>query len=987
MKHSSFCLKIMIGILLLLLTINIPSWSQELIRGAVNDGQNPVVGASVILKSNPTVGTVTNETGNFEIRASGKDTLVFKIIGFLTKEVPVNNRILISTSLQSTVANLNELVVVGYTTKELADISSSVSIVSSKQLNGGVTSNDVSSLLQGKVPGLLVSSADHSNPNGGQTVTIRGIGSIAANSSPLYVVDGIISPDDNVNPNDIQSITVLKDAAATGLYGSRASNGVIIITTKSGSNTGKTLINFNGRYGLGQVTFGHLQMMNSQQLYNYDKSFFPPTIMASSRPDSILNVNTDWRKLAYRTAPTQEYTLSASGGSKKTQFYISGDYFNQEGTLRTTWNQKYSVRTSVSHEINDKVKISVNISGFYRKFSNDASGHYGAFDGAIVNIPFDPAFTNSRPTKAIDDPNWIGREHDNFVYNWQYTFDHTQQEGLTGDVDLFYNITPHLTFSTFNRVGYDNSRRILYYDVRSKPGGGTNGLLENGFGANSTVVTSNRLEYINDFGKNHIDALVVGEGEKDFTNISSVTAFGLPPGLSVLDVATTLSSASGNNVETVFSKGLGQVNYDYDNRYFFVGSFINEGSSRFGSNNRSANFYTLAGSWKLDHEIFMRNLRSFNLLKLRISYGSTGNAQIPDYQSLGLYSYATQYAGFSAAIPLQLANPNLTWEKAKTIDLGVDIGLFNRIVMNLDLYNKLTNSLLLNAPLPYTSGFSSIFENVGSIRNKGIEINLETNNLIGKFKWTTNFNIAFDRNRVLKLSSGKPIIDNNNNQIISVGNDVLSWYMPKWAGVDPSDGNPLWYVVGPNGKASTTNSYNSATFQIVGKVSPNFTGGIYNEFSYKGFTLSGFFNFVSGGLVYNGEAEVDDGAYVQNNSRVLPRGWARWEKPGDHATEPLPVYGGNKLSNKPSSRYLEDGSYIRLRNIRLSYELPQSFLSRIKIVQGDLYISGDNLWTGTHYSGTDPEVSYSLGGGIIGGSGVVHFPIERSILLGINLGF
>ena len=961
-----------------------PSFPLNIITGTVKDQLgNPLGGVSVIIKGT-NKGTSTKVDGSFSIDANARDVLEFTFVGYQKKSITINktDNLSIVMEIEATVAT--EVVVVGYTSKPLAQLSSSISVVSGEQLND-VTSNDVTSLLQGKAAGLIVSNSSSGDPGSAPTVIIRGSSSISAGSAPLYVVDGIIGG--NVNPNDVESVTILKDAAATGLYGSRAANGVIIITSKSGKS-GKTNVRLSSTVGFNNASFGKFNVMNSQQLYDYEKTFFPPNVMASTRPDSLLSVNTNWRNLAFRTGITQDYAVAVSGGSEKTKVYISGDYYNEEGTIKTIGSGQYSFRANVSHEISSKLKLNVNISGNYRKFTQDASGHYGVLEGANNNMPFDNPFNPDGSIKMGTEPGWIGREHDNFLQGFQYNFNNTKLSGITGDLDLTYKIVPDLTFSTFNRVGYNNAKHVLYLDARSKYGGGTKGELDNGFSNNSGLITSNRLQYKNNFGKNNLSVLGVVEAEKNYSDNDSIVAQGLPAGLAVMNVASTILSGKGSTSENSFNRGLAQLDYNYDNRYFAVASFINESSSRFGANKRSANFYTLAGSWIVSNEHFMENQNFFDLLKVRVSYGSTGNAQINDYQSLGLYSYTSQYAGFSGSVQSQLANNNLTWEKAKTTNFGLDIGIFKRISMSIDLYNKTTAALLLNVPLPYTSGYSSVIENVGSVRNKGLEINLNTDNLTGNFKWTTNFNIAFNRNRVLKLNQGKDIVSGNQN--VSVGHDLFSWYMRKWAGVDPNNGDPLWEKVttdaNNNKVVTTTNSYNAATLQFVGTGSPDFTGGMSNEFSYKRFSLNVFLNFVSGNLVYNSQREGinSDGAYQDYNNAILPAGHSNWMKPGDKATEPLQVYGGNKLSNKPSSRYLENGSYIRLRNINLAYELPTSILNRTKITSFKIFVSGDNLWTGTDYSGMDPEVSLLPGAGTLSRT---NFPISKKVLFGINVGF
>jgi TonB-linked SusC/RagA family outer membrane protein len=958
------------------------------VKGVVKDKDGPLPSVTVSLKGSTKVFTATDINGNFSLKVPENGVLVFKAIGFTTQEVPVNGRSSITVVLDGSVSALNEVVVVGYTSKALSQLSSSVSVVSGEKLRD-VTSNDVNSMLQGKAPGVIVSSSSGS-PSAQPNVVIRGSSSITAGSAPLYVVDGVIGG--TANPNDIESVTVLKDAAATGLYGSRAANGVIIITTKSGK-AGKNEVNFSLTTGVNDATTGNFKLMNGQQLYDYQKTFYDPTTFNRDRPTSLLSHNTDWMNLAFRTALTQNYTVSVSGGSERTQVYVSGNYYNEQGTLRTTFNQAYNLRANITHKISNKFKLSVRLNTGFQRSADDASGNYGAIVGATRNLPWDYPYNPDGSIRKGTESNWLGREHDNFLHGWQYNLNDTRQTFLNGDVRLDYYIAPGLSFSSSNRAGYTNSKGEIYYDVRSKAGMGL-GQLINNLGFQSNLITSNQLHYEKNIGKNSFSAIAVAEAETNYIDANSLLGQGLVAGLHVMNAASTILSSgalNGSTNENSFSKGLVQVDYNYDSRYFLVGSYINEASSRFGANKRAGNFFTLGSSWILSNEGFMKDQKTFDLLKLRASYGQTGNAQIGNYQTLGLYSFSSQYAGYSASVPAQLANPDLTWEKAKTVDIGLDVSMFKRITLNVDVYDKTSAALLLNVQLPYTTGYSSVIQNVGSVRNRGLELNLSTVNLKGKFNWETNFNIAFNRSKVIKLDQGKDIITDNGftpPTIVSVGHDLNSFYMRKWAGVDPANGDPLWEKVttdaSGNKVVTKTNVLSDATPQFVGSFSPKFTGGFTNTFGYKAFTLSAFFNFVSGNMVFNSSRQNfdSDGAYETVNSIQMVNGWSRWTKPGDIATHPKAVFGGNKNSNKISSRYLEDGSYLRLRNVRFGYDLPKNFLSRIKVSSARVFVSGDNLWTLTKYSGMDPEIGLGPGGG----NSVDRYPISRKVLFGINLG-
>lgn len=776
-----------------------------------------IPGVNVLVK-NTAIGTVTDVDGNFSITLlTGSETLVFSSIGFITQEVRVNGNTVLNITLDEDMQNLDEVVVVGYSSRQLSQLSSSVAVVSGEKLND-VTSNEVAGLLQGKAAGVIVSNSS-GDPNSTPNVVIRGSGSINAGASPLYVVDGIIGG--NANPKDIESVTILKDAAATGLYGSRAANGVIIITTKSGQ-AGKTRIDLSSTVGFNTANTGNFKVMNSQQLYDYERSFYPADRFETEVPASVLSQNTDWTRLAFRTGITQNHGVSLSGGSEKTQFYIAGNYYHEEGTLKFNSKEEFNVRTNLTHKINNKLSLTAKFNGRLNNQNADPAGLDGALYGAYINMPWDNPFNPDGSIKRGTEGGWYGREQENFLHGWQFNINETKTTGLDGDINLEYNILPHLRVSSFNRIGYSNSQNEIYHDMRSKAGKGL-GRLSNGADQRLSLITSNRISYGRSFGKHSLDALAVVEAEKNKMNFSSVLAEGFAQGLHVLSTASRILDASGGISENAFSKGLIQVDYNFDNKYFAVGSLINESSSRFGANHRDANFYTLGASWILSNEDFMEGFGKIDLLKIRGSYGLTGNANIGNYQSLGLFSFATQYAGNSGSFPSQMVNNDLTWEKAESLNVGLDLSMFNRISLNLDLYDKTTKGLLLNVEKPLTSGFSSVTRNVGSIRNRGLEVNLNTNNLIGEFKWETNFNIAFNRSKVLLLDQGKDI--RQGNLILREGEELYTWNMRKWIGVNPENGDPLWERISTNTDGETiitaTNSYSEATQQNVGSASPD----------------------------------------------------------------------------------------------------------------------------------------------------------------------
>lgn len=959
-----------------------------LVSGTVRDASGvPLPGVTVSVKGQSGIGTASAENGQYRISAPQNGVLVFSLVGYEMIEQPLsaNDEQQIDLIMAPAIGQLEEVAVVGYTRKKIAEISSSVSVVSGAKLND-VTSNNINTLLQGKAPGIVVSNPG-GNPNEESSIFIRGAGSITANAAPLYIVDGIIGG--VANPNDVESVTILKDVAGTGLYGSRASNGVIIINTNNGT-TGGTRITYHGSVGLNQITQGNFRMMNSQELYNYQKSFIPAQQFEIIRPASLLDQQTNWVDLAFRNGITHNHTLSISAGNERTQFYTSGNFYNEEGTLRHNELKQYNFRTNLTHRINDKLKLFVRLNARSRSGENEAAGGAGALYGAYSNMPWDNPYNEDGSVKVGTESGWIGREKDNFLHGWQYNFDTYHNLNLSGDINLEYRILPTLTASSYNRIDYSNRKGEQYYDVRSKAGLGK-GRLGNSFEFAQHLITSNRLTYINSFGNHNLQLLGVLEGERNKMEISNRLGQGLAPGLhSFNSVSEILRPAEnpGFTTENAFTKGLIQADYNYNNRYYLVASYVNETSSRFGANNRSASFYTFGASWAIGNENFMQNQQVANQLKLRASYGSTGNAEIGDYQSLGLYTFASQYVGNAGAYPFQLANNNLTWERSNMLNIGLDAELFKRISLTVDVYNKVNKALLLEVDIPYTSGFSSVMKNIGSVRNRGLEMNIHSRNIGGQnFSWETEFNIAFNRSKILALNEGKDIILSNN--IFRVGEDLNTWYFRKWVGVDPQNGDPLWEKVSTDANGNTareaTNRYSDATLQMVGSASPKFTGGILNSFSYKRFTLNAFLNFVYGNDIYHSSRRYydSDGSYQTYNSQAPIDGWNVWKQAGDKATHPKPVDGGNKLSNEPSSRYLEDGSFLRLRNVSLAYSFPESMLQRSKVKNFKVFLSGDNIWTASRFSGMDPEVTL----GVATGSSSFKYPLSRKFVLGVTMGF
>lgn len=991
----------------------------------VDDRGESVIGANVVVKGT-TNGTVTDLEGHFSLDIPEESILQVTYIGYNPQEIAVKGRINLSVRLVEDTQSLDEIVVVGYSTKNQSQLSSSVSVVSKESLQG-VSSDNISKLLQGKSSGIVVSNQS-GEPGTAPAMIVRGTGSIGAGTAPLYVVDGVIGG--TANPNDIESISILKDAAATGLYGSRAANGVIIITTKSGKS-GKTRINVDSSFGYGWKPGSNLEMMNSAEFYDFNKIMYAdkynttynsyltalkqtnpsPTqaeidaYMTSKKlsttlngyldeniPTSLMDVDTDWQDQTYKTAVSHNHSISASGGGEKTQFYTALNYYKEDGTFIMTGYEQFNLRANIKHAVSDKFSISFRTNNRYSKKENNPNAD--ALWDSYVLLPWDNPYNTDGSLKTGTESEWRGRHKRNLLYPLQYNYNKVTTKSFTSDVKLEYKVTDWLTLSSTNRVESETSIGEIYYDKRTVEGTNSKGQLSNPTTDMGTILTSNLATLSKDFGKHSLSGIVGYEYQRSKNSNITATGKGLEPGFEILDVTAEAQSVAGGKSESIFSSIFFQADYAYNNRYFLVASYRRDGSSRFGTENRYGHFYSLGGSWLMSNESFLSQYEKLDVLKLRLSYGTTGNANIADFLSYGIYNYDAQYAGSSASYPAQMPNPYLTWEIAHTLNLGVDVGFFNRIRLEVDAYQRINKDLLQDVPLSSASGFTIQKRNVGSVRNRGVDINLQTKNITGLFNWETNLNFSLNRNEVLKLSGGNPIVSGIKS--IAEGKELGYFYMREWAGVDSQTGDPLWtrwtdengQTINENdgknpAKRETTSSYNDASLIYIKPLAPRFTAGFRNAFSYKGIELDFLFNIVSGSNVYNSSRELidSDGTQATQNAMKLADGWNRWEKPGDIATHPKPVLDSKSNSNKPSSRYIENASHIRLQNITLSYTLPKEWIEKIALSNLRVYVSGDNMWLLTKYSGQDPEFNPA------GGSDGWKYPTPRKVMFGLNLEF
>ncbi len=991
------------------------------IRGTVSEASGePLAGATVRVAALPDQGTVTDPDGLFTITAGPDDVLIITFIGYRTQEVLVGDRTELNIVLQVDQQLLSEVVVVGYGVQTRSDLTGSIASVSADEIaNQPVASLDAA--LQGRASGVFVSSPS-GTPGAGITMNIRGQTSLSASSEPLYVIDGvpIISEDlsglfsggqstnslADLNPNDIASIEILKDASATAIYGSRGANGVVLITTKRGE-AGQSRIGFNMYTGFQNIT-NPIDMMSSQEFLammndaalqdnrdlgtNYSDTHVSD-IWDYDPNDSDIQ-NTRWYDEIFKTSAISNYELTASGGTDHTRYYTSLSYFDQEGVQLGTGFERISARVNLDTQVTDWLDFGTNITlnrTIQDRTINDNS-LYGVVINTLAGDPLMPVYEDDGSYAdpfnyfgwwMLDNPVLIAEEYQRF----------TRTVRGIGSIFGTATITDGLTFRSSLSIDYISLDDEAYTPIISRE---SRNAQANGFGnylttQDFTWMIENYLSYTNSFNQHNINALAGTSFQSSNRNFSSINAQGFPSDqFTKLSVAAQVTSASTSGTSWGLASYFFRTNYSFDNRYLVTATGRMDGSSRFGDNFRYGFFPSASLAWRVTNESFMDNQRIFSELKPRISYGITGNQEgIGNFASRGLFG-VSDYRSTPTLVPTQLSNADLTWESTRQLDVGIDIGLFeDRINISADYFIKTTDDLLLNRLIPGISGFSSVTENVGKVENRGFEFDIRGAVLSGRdLTWTSSFNISFIQNEVLELVVDDQIL--NDSHILSVGQPIGTFHLIDHNGVDPATGNMLW--IDENGDGVI----DSGDRRTVGNAQPDFFGGWNNSFAYKGFDLSALLQFTYGNKIFNhsrasyenlgwsrigipGIFPLPDG----NNHKLADN---RWMQPGDQTD--IPRAGlTNKNWREYSSRWLEDGSYLRLKSVTLGYNFSPNLVNRFGMSSLRLYAQGQNLLTFTNYTGLDPEVNQNSRNPLVAGSDFGTHPQVRTISFGINLEF
>lgn len=1045
--------------LLLLLAVPLCGFSQsKTVTGKVISAEDglglPGVNIRVV---GTTTGTVTDIDGNYKLEVPNNTSLRYSFVGFIDQEVKVGNQSVIDVTLAPNLEQLSEVVVVGYGTQLKEDLTGNIAKVGGEQIQN-VPVPSIEQAIQGRAAGVFVNSLN-GKVGQGINIRIRGASSINASNEPLYVIDGIPVTSDNqsataaptspladLNFNDVESIEILKDASAAAIYGSRASNGVVIITTKKGK-AGQTNFNVNYQYGYSNPT-NNREFLNAQQYisllqeaaWNNDVAdgYFADVVNAANPalvPSGIENhpdyagswveymhetfdflsgdrdwrtnpANTNWEELAYQDARTQELNLSASGGSDKTRYYASGSFSDMDGILIGNNFKRISGRLNLDHELKDNLDFKANV-GISRtinmrvtddnEFSTpmqlvaqspltpvrDADGNLydDALNPSMYYYPATVEIENSRFETSV----WRNLVNASLVYEPIENLRITGEYGfdlLTQNEDRYQNANTQ-TGRSPDVNGYGSARwlRIFNYTTR---------LYGNYVKALGDI---HQLDFTGgmEFQKSQINENLVAGQKFAASELSRLTS------------ASEIVLGSGLLSEYSFLSYFLRTNYKLQDRYLFGLSGRVDASSRFGANNRYGFFPAVSAGWIMSEEAFLKAVPAVSFLKLRASYGLTGNAAIGNFRHLGLYDAATY--GFQPGFaPDQLANPDLSWEKTAQFDVGLDFGFFkNRISGELDYYVKNTTDLLLERPLPSTSGYTLIMENVGELQNKGFELVLN-GTVISKtdLQLTAGVNMAINENRIISLNEGQQFLGNSSSRWLNnviVGEPIGVFYGQEFAGVNPLNGDALWFAnkevaaedidgetyLNYKGRVATSD-YNFAERVVLGNPTPDFIYGFNTKLTYKGFDLNVLFQGVEGNMIFNGGGTfmTANGRYEDN--QTLDQ-LGRWQKEGDITDVPQArLYSNNGA--QASSRYLYDGSYLRLKNLTLGYNLPKSLLGSWGVDGMRFYVVGQNLLTFTEYPGWDPEVNTDYRASNISlGNDFYSAPQARTIVFGAKLTF
>ncbi len=954
------------------------------VTGTVTDASDGTTlpGVSVQVQGT-TVGTISDFNGRYELEVPNENvTLVFSFVGYETLRVPVNSRNVIDVALETGLVGLQEVVVVGYGTQRRDAVTGSVGIVGSQQIEQ-VPLASFDQILQGQSAGVS-SISSSGRPGAGSTIQIRGRGSISISSQPLYVIDGIPisdvrglyeNPLSGINPNDIESVTILKDASAAAIYGSRGANGVILVTTKRGTAGERSQLTYRGQYGTNMLTQDNFNMMNTEQKLQFerDNNLF-------NRPDhvwdSLAGINTNWRDEMFRSGQTQSHEISTSGGNERTRYFLSGGFFQQEGLLERSDFERITGRLNLDHFITEQLKVGTSLNLSHEQ------ANYSVAEGGYANNVYNPIFaaylTNPYEQPRDADGEWItsfDTYFGNVLRELSLNQDYNNTTKFMGNVFAEYEPIDNLMLRSSLGIDFQDYIFEDYLHPDAVWGSDLGGSIRRGFRRSSLTTFSNTARYNRQIANVHSLTGLVGYEttyyDREFFNLRGDNF--ASDKVRVPGAATDNFTIGGSGTAFSLLSVLSQVNYAYDNRYFADVSFRRDGSSRFGRDVRYANFWSVGFTWNVKREQFLANVDPITNLRLRTSYGTTGNYQIGNYDHLGLYSVGLQYVQNPGSAPIRPANPNLTWETSEGFNFAVETRFFDRFDINVEFYNRITKDMLLLMPVSRTSGFTSERRNVGQMTNRGIELTLNADVVSTQlFTWNLSTNFTYNQNTVdrLYLDVTEYI---SGSLMIQEGTAYGTFHYNQYAGVNPANGRPLWY----DQYGNVTNKFRDddrVTLEGKNFIAPMF-GGINSAMTIGNFQLNAFFSYVLDRWMVNNTkyfvANQSNFAIYNQSADVLDH----WKEPGDNVH--YPRYGTVPASIF-DTRFLEDASFLRLRNLTLAYRVPASVYQAMRLQNMRVYVQGQNLWTLTQYTGFDPESDFA--------SELNIYPAARTITFGVDIG-
>lgn len=1020
------------------------AWSQGVtVKGVVTSEEDglPIVGASVLVKGT-TQGTITDVDGNFMISGVKADskTLIVSFVGMKSKEVAIKKGEL-KIVMKSDAEVLDEVMVVAYGTVKKSAFTGSATVVDQDKIKSPAVSFDKS--LAGQVSGVQVMS-NSGQPRSGTSFRIRGSGSLKASNEPLYVIDGVATTSteyssiaeenesssnilSSINPNDIESITVLKDAAAAALYGSRAANGVVVITTKSGKE-GKARVNFNAQFSWSKLGKAY-DMMSSADMYKMiyqgyrAKGETMEEANASAQgalthnPYNVENpldengnvvdgaklvVDTDWQKEVFRTAPSQDYNMNVSGKNDKTNYFFSIGYTKQGGITPASDFKRYSAKANINTKVNRWFNAGLNVTFSHSIQNTTVESSAGA--SPLYNAL---SFPNAVPVYIVDNEgNPVLDDNGNKQYNFTNPVSRDFNPLAIPLMDVnrskFYRLLASgyaeitffkgFFFKTVFSPDYVSTDEHRYWNKEHGNGPTYNGRLDKYHHVDLMYTSTNTFNYTNIFKDVHSLNVMAG---MEYWQSTYETLYAGGRGLlgdmqELAGASGSFSPSSDTTKETLISY-FGRAEYAYKDKYNFSASLRADGSSIFGADTKWGTFWSLGASWRINQEDFLKDIEWIDNLKLRLSYGTSGNKSgLARYASLGLWTTSADYL-YGSNIGVghdQLVNALLGWEKQGMFNVGVDFSFWNRFYGSVDFFNKTSDGLLYDVPLALQNGLSSITMNAAKTSNTGFEIVLGANILRGPLVWNMDLNASFIKDKIKDLNGENDVRMTDYQKIWSVGGSQYEFYMPTWAGVDPDNGSPLWYKVNDDGTRTTTSVYSEATYERQGRSTPLAYGGFINTFSYKNFDLTIQLNYSLGGKIYDNiyAGMMHDGATTAQNMHV--DALEAWTTPGQHTN--VPKYAVNNATNSASlsSRFLYDATNVKLKTITLSYTLPKNLGVFSKVISGaKLWVSADNLCTwfaDKGYKGYDDIDIYGVQGYK---TYPYSFPTPRTFSIGANLTF